>query len=287
MRRVDQAGYPGAATAQAVAAPVAEARRYVPQQPAADLDETGWREGQQRAWLWTAVTAGVTGFVVRRSRSGNVAQELLGEHFGGWWVTDRWRASHGYPTWRRQLCWAQALRDIEAMMERGGPSQAIGEALRAQARQMFHGWHWVRDGPLSHASCASYRRPVRREVERRLEAGHTCGVPKTAGTCREIDKRRQALWTFVRHAAVEPTNHAAERAIRPGVLWRKGRVGTQRPDGSRVVEAMLTVVTTLKQQHRHLHDYRSATCEAALRGEPALSLLPTPPEIAPLMCPAA
>ena len=173
------------------------------------------------------------------------------------------------------------------MIERGGPSQAIGEALWAQARQMFQWWHRVHDGTLSHASFASYMRPVRREVERLLEAGQTCGVAKTEGTCREIRKRRQALWTFVRHEEVEPTNNAAERAIRPGVLWRKGSFGTQCPDGSRFVEAMMTVVTTLKQQHRHVLDYLTATCEAALRSEPAPSLLPTPTEIAQLMCPAA
>src|SRR5262245_55377732 len=38
------------AAVQALAEPVAEARVYVQQQPVAYLDETGWREGQQRAW---------------------------------------------------------------------------------------------------------------------------------------------------------------------------------------------------------------------------------------------
>ncbi len=37
------------ATAQAVTAPVAEARRYVQEQPVAHLDETGWRQGPHRA----------------------------------------------------------------------------------------------------------------------------------------------------------------------------------------------------------------------------------------------
>ena len=157
-----------------------------------------------------------------------------------------------------------------------GPSREIGEALRAQARQMFQWWHRVREGTLAHASFASYMWPIRQEVERLLEAGQTCGVPKTEGTCREILKLRQALWTFVRHAGVEPTNNAAERAIRPGVLWRKGSFGTQSPEGSRFVEAMMTVVATLKQQHRNVLDYLTAACEAALRGQPAPSLLPTP-----------
>ena len=267
------------ATVQALAEPVTEARSYVQKHPAVYLDETGWREGQQRAWLWTAVTAWVTVFVVRRRRSGKVAQELLGEHFWGGLVTARWSAYTWYPSWRRQLCWAHLLRDIEAMIARGVRSQALGEALRAQARQLFHGWHRVRDGTLSPASFASYMRPIRREVERLLETGQTCGVPKTEGVCRKMLKLRQALWTFVRHVEVEPTNNAAERAIRPGVLWRKGSFGTHSPEGSRFVETMMTVVATLKQQRRNLLDYLTAACEAALHGEQAPSLLPTPDQL--------
>jgi len=275
------------ATVQAVAEPVAEARAYVQQQPAAYLDETGWREGQQRAWLWTAVTEWVSVFVVRASRGGKVAQELLGERFWGWLVTDRWSAYTWYPPWRRQVCWAHLLRDIEAMIERGGRSREIGEALQVQARQMFQWWHRVREGTWAHRTFASYMWPVRQEVERLLEAGQTCGVPKTEGTCRELLKLRQALWTFVRHEGVEPTNNAAERAIRPGVLWRKGSFGTQSAEGSRFVEAMMTVVATLKQQHRHVLAYVTAACEAALCGQPAPSLLPTPADIEQGMHPAA
>ena len=113
--------------------------------------------------------------------------------------------------------------------------------------------------------------PVRREVERRLAAGQTCGVPKTEGTCRELLKLRQALGTFVRHDEGEPTTNAAERAIRPGVLWPKGSVGTHSAAGSRFVEALMTVVATLNQQHRHVLDSVTTACEAALRGEPAPS----------------
>jgi hypothetical protein len=46
--------------------------------------------------------------------------------------------------------------------------------------------------------------PLRREVERLLEAGNQCGVAKTEGTCQEILKRREALWTFVQVEGVEP-----------------------------------------------------------------------------------
>ena len=58
-----------------------------------------------------------------------------------------------------------------------------------------------------------HMRPIRREVERLLQAGQMCGVPKSEGVYREVLKRRQALWRFVRREGVEPTNNAAERAI--------------------------------------------------------------------------
>jgi transposase len=58
------------ATTEAGAAPVEEARTYGPAQEVAPLDETSGRQGDKRAWLWGAVTSGVTGGVVRLSRGG-------------------------------------------------------------------------------------------------------------------------------------------------------------------------------------------------------------------------
>ena len=159
----------------------------------------------------------------------------------------------------RQLCWSHLLRDFEAIRGRGGASEEIGEALLEQAHQMFAWWHRVRDGTLKRSTFRSYMTPLRQEVERLLEAGSQCGVANTEGTCREIFKRRQALWTFVQV-----------------VQWRKGSFGTQSEAGSRFVESMLTVVTTLKQQNRNVLDYLIAAHEAALHGAPTPSLLPAP-----------
>jgi transposase len=262
------------AMTEALAAPVEEARTYIHEQEVAHLDETSWRQGGKRAWLWVAVRSLVTVFVVRLSRGGQVARELVGEAFSGILITDRYSAYNWYPVRWRQLCWAHLLRDFEAMRGRGERSEEIGDALLAQAHQMFTWWHRVREGTLRRSTFRTYMTPLRREVERLLEAGSRCGVPKTAGACRDILKRREALWTFVQVADLEPTNNAAERSIRPGVLWRKGSAGTQSAAGSRFVESMLTVVSTLKQQQRNVFAYLTAACEAALRREEAPSLLP-------------
>jgi transposase len=262
------------ATTKVLAAPVKEARDAVERQAVAQVDETSWRQGGKRAWLWVAVTSMVTVFVIRMSRGGQVARELLGDGFSGRLVTDRYSAYNWYPVRWRQLCWAHLLRDFAAIRGRGGVSEEIGEALLAQAHQMFTWWHRVCEGTLQRSTFRAYMSPLRREVERLLEAGSRCGVPATAGTCRDILKRREALWTFVQVEGMEPTNNAAERSIRPGVQQRKISFGTQSEAGSRFVESMMTVVATLKQQKRSVLAYLTAAHEAALRGEAIPSLLP-------------
>ena len=92
--------------------------------------------------------------------------------------------------------------------------------------------------------------------------------------CAEILKVEAALWTFVDAEGIEPTNNHGERRIRPAVLWRKGSFGTQSAAGSRFVERMLTVATTLRQQDRNILGYLTAACEAQLHGTAAPSLLP-------------
>jgi len=54
----------------------------------------------------------------------------------------------------------------------------------------------------------------------------------------------------------------------------QGSFGTDSPNGSRVVERILTVVTTLRLQKRNVLDYLTAVCSAALHGETPPSLLP-------------
>jgi transposase len=139
----------------------------------------------------------------------------------------------------------------------------MGDALLAQAHQMFTWWHRVCEGTLTRSTFRSSMRPLRQEVERLVAAGSQCGVSTTAGPCQERLKRREALWTFVQVEGVEPTNNAAERAIRPGVLWRKGSLGTQSEAGSRFVESLMTVVATLKQQQRNVLAYLTVAHEAA------------------------
>ena len=261
-------------TSDAISQPVDEARGYVRSQPVAHLDETGWRQAHQKAWLWVAATKLVTVFLIRLSRGSQVAKEILGETFQGIVVSDRWSAYNWLSTLLRQLCWAHLLRDFQAFVERGGASQSIGEALLAQAELMFQGWHQLRDGTISRTAFQENMQPVQHKVGKLLRQGADCDHQRTAGTCRDILKREEALWTFVRVEGIEPTNNLGERQVRPGVLWRNHSFGTQSQAGSRFAERIMTVVATCKQQQRNALDYLTQACDAANRSQQAPSLLP-------------
>jgi len=264
-------------TSEAVSAPVEQARAYVQEQSVVHMDETGWRENNQKAWLWVVATCLVTVFLIRASRGGQVAREMLGESFKGILNSDRWSAYNWVAVDSRQLCWAHLLRDFQAFVERGGESQRIGEAILSQSELMFEWWHRVRDGTMTRAVLQEKMTSVQQEVGNLLRQGAACAHDNTAGTCRDILKREAALWTFVRVEGPEPTNNLAERQIRPGVLWRKSSFGTQSQAGSQFAERIMTVVATLKQQQRNVLDYLVDACDAANWKRPAPSLLPRLP----------
>ncbi|GAB4128355.1 MAG: hypothetical protein OHK0050_41950 [Roseiflexaceae bacterium] len=75
---------------------------------------------------------------------------------------------------------------------------------------------------------------------------------------------------------VEPTNNAAERTIRPAVLWRKISFGTQNTAGSRFVERLLSVVTTCRQHGRAVFATLRATILASWQNQPPPDLFATP-----------
>jgi transposase len=259
--------------AQALDPPVQAARSYVQTQDA-NVDETTWWEQRRRSWLWVAVTQWVSVFYLRASRGAKVLREVLGEEYGGVLTSDRAKAYNGQPLPRHQLCWAHLQRDFQAMIDRGGVGEAVGRQLLEYTEVLFGWWYWVRDGTWARSTFERYVRFLRGLFQEELEAGARCACPKTAATCRELLAVEPALWTFVRREGLEPTNNAAERALRHAVQWRKISYGTESARGSHFVENILTVVATCRQQERDILAYLTQCCQAFYAGTPAPSLLP-------------
>ena len=138
-------------------------------------------------------------------------------------------------------------------------------------KEMFALWQKVRDGTLSRRQFQQQMQPIRVQVEGLLLRGYFNA--HLHGFCKELWKYRKRLWVFVDIEGVEPTNNAAEQALRHAVIWRKLSFGTQSPSGSRFVERMLTVIETCRRQNRNVYAWLTDAVKAHMAGQPNPSLL--------------
>ncbi len=260
--------------AAALADPVAAARAWVRRAPVVHPDETGWRQAKRRAWLWTAATNEVVVFNIHRRRSQGAAKELLGDDFAGAVCTDRFGAYNWIE--RRGYCWAHLKRDFQAMAERHG-SEWYGQRLVASARRVMVTWRHERDGQIDRRQRDDRLADERRRVHRLLVAARErAPAPQTRRECAELLKTEERLWTFLSVEGMPPTNNLAERCLRRAVIWRKKSFGTDSERGSRFVERILSVVTTLQLQERDVFAFLVQARHVAVAGGPSLSLVPNP-----------
>jgi hypothetical protein len=224
----------------------------------------------------------VTVFVQGLSRSTAAAIELLGEAFGGIVVSDRFSVYNYFPLEQRQLCWAHLIRDLTAIAERQGASGEIGAELLALQQQLLGHWHRYKDGTIDWNQLQQSCRPIRqhfegtlqRVVELGCQRGERTPWASTLRTCQKLLKVADGLWTFLDIEAIEPTNNAAERALRQSVIQRKISHGVQSRQGVICRSRLLTVTTTLRQQGRDVWQFLEQAWIAHHRGGVMPSLLP-------------
>jgi transposase len=78
----------------------------------------------------------------------------------------------------------------------------------------------------------------------------TARLDKAGTFARRLDREQEALWLFLDLPGIDPTNNAAERGLRFGVMWRKRSQGTCSEKGNRWVERVLSFRQTCRIRGR-------------------------------------
>ena len=250
-----------------------EAQQVVQKAKVKHVDETGWKEGGRKRWLWGAATATVVCFVIHATRGVKGLQALMGEFPTGLFISDRWSVYQCLAVCCRQICWAHLKRDFQKLIDRGGPSQPIGQRGLDVVAVLFEAWHAFRNGQLSRRQLQSKLEPIRNDMWKWLEEGTSCPETKTATFCSNLLDIEPALWTFLHRSGVDPTNNHIERLVRSAVLWRKIAFGCQSDKGCRFVERILTVVGTLRLQRRPVLDFLENSLRAHREARQAPKLI--------------
>ncbi len=248
-----------------------EAQREVEHAVVKHTDATSWLRAGVLMSLWTLACSSATVYAI----FANGCRDTILPFFGGRrgiLVSDRASVFTFWAMALRQICWSHLIRKFISFSQRDGPAGKFGRELLDCSALVFEYWHGYKDGALTREEFAIWLAPVRRHFERTLRNAAKADIARLSGSCADILAHREALWTFVAHEDVEPTNNHAERELRAFVLWRRRSFGSQSERGERFAERLMTVAHTARKQGKQVRDFIAGSVKAQLDGT-------TPPQL--------
>ena len=257
---------------EALATAHEEALRQVQYAGVKHSDATSWTRSGKLMSLWTLASAAATVYQIFVDGCRDTIVPMFGPRLGIL-VSDRATVFDFWVMALRQICHAHLLRKFVAFSERAGPAGALGRELLELSALMFEYWHGFKEGLLTRQELQVWMRPLQRDIERLLERGAAADIERLSGSCTDILAHRDALWTFVTHEGVEPTNNHGELELRDFVLWRKRSFGSQSERGERFAERVMTAVRTARKQSKNVLDFMVRSVTAKLDGTPPPQLI--------------
>ena len=117
-------------------------------------------------------------------------------------------------------------------------------------------------------------------LQRRLQAAPERGTAqtecsRTADTCANLLRLWPALWTFIHRPEVEPTNNAAEEALRGIVLKRKISGPTRSRRDEEFIARGFSVFESCRRQGRNMLEFLHQSITALIDQTPGPILAPS------------
>jgi transposase len=269
--------------AQAFAQPYAQLLALLPQQAHLNADETGHKENGHRYWTWCFRAKDFIVFKIQASRGSDVLFDILGQNFQGSLGADFWGAYRKYARHCGvliQFCLAHLIREVKYLCEFPDPSvQRYGQALLAGLKELFSALH--RRAELSAKAFALALATGEAKVwdaaldpilqPRRYPHGKIHRL--IDNLCQRFCVHGKGYFHFITHPQIQPTNNAAEQAMRFVVMDRHMTQGTRSERGRDFCERLWTVIATCSLQNRSAYVWIHAAIHAHFNGRPVPSLL--------------
>ena len=210
-----------------------------------------------------------TAYAIDPTRSGAVAERILGAGYGGVMVHDGWSPYDNFERARHQQCLGHLLRRCREMAE-----VATRGAVRFPRRVagLLHDALGLRDrhaaGRVSDRGLAVARGRLANELAEAIFPAKSNAANERLA--RHLWDHLGDLLTFLRVPGLDATNWRAELAIRFGVILRKVWGGNRTRAGARAQAVLMSVWRTCWQQGRSALDFLSEW----LRGQRVALALP-------------
>ncbi len=203
------------------------------------MDETSWRVGGQRKWLWVAANSELTLCGVGDGRGFDQAIEVIGADYEGVLVRDGYVTYNRYDKATHQSCIAHLARRCHEM-EAGLP--AADRDVPGAAKAILSAALRARDLPEERAAAGV-------ELKDRLDALAVTSVGNDANRLLEhLGKQALYLFTFLSVEGVDATNFRGEQAVRPCAVNRKTWGGNRTWNGTRT-HGVITCILAAAAEH--------------------------------------
>jgi transposase len=219
-------------------------------------DETGWHVGGLPAWLHTLVGSHATAYVIDPTRSGEVAERILGRDWAGIMIHDGWSPYDNFAHAFHQQCNGHLLRRCHELL-----ATATGGAVLfpRRVKELLHTGLALRDRYLEgvvsdHGLAVARGRLVNQLAE--------LVIPTKSNHANEtfawhLYNHLEQIFTFLYFPGLDATNWRAEQAIRFGVILRKVWGGNRTWAGAHAQAVLMSVWRTCWQQGRNAVDLLS------------------------------
>jgi hypothetical protein len=251
-----------------------EVLKALPRQESLNADETGWKENGNRLWVWLFCTKVLACFTIRNSRGCQVLKEVLGEVFGGALTSDFYSAYVSYATALQQFCLAHMIRELKFLTTLPRQdAKVFGEKLLSYMRRIFKLWHNRANLTPEQFQCrvSRWENALRNYVfVQEFEKGSDARRVQLRMT-----KHWDSMFRFLKQPELfEPTNNAAEQALRLLVRLRRISQGSRGIAGQLWTARAATVVVSCRKQRRNPWEFIQQAVAAHFFGTAAPSLLP-------------
>ncbi|MCP4750147.1 MAG: IS66 family transposase [Proteobacteria bacterium] len=261
--------------------PYEELLELLPLEEKLNIDETGHKNNGDRFWTWVFKAELYALFRIDKSRGSNVLIDVLGEGVVGCDYFSAYRKYMKDFNVSIQYCLAHLIRNIKYLT--GLPdkeTKAYGEKLLEAYRNLFKTIHeresvtaTVFNTRLDEARKTILKTAID-EVPSRLDSNGREEKREAKNMADRFILHGEAYFTFMTTPGIEPTNNAAERAIRFVVIDRLITQGTRSVNGRKASERLWTVVATCDLQGRSAFEFIHKAVKADFCGTAPPSLVP-------------
>jgi hypothetical protein len=139
---------------------------------------------------------------------------------------------------------------------------------------MFTLWHAFKHGHVDRQTLVRKPTIIRSRMSRCLKLYASSSEPHEAKTAKDLLKHWHGLFAFLAYEGVEPATNAAERGLRPAVIWRKICFGHESDDGDLLSARSLTAERTCILRSKNAFQFPVSSIGAYRKNLSAPSLLP-------------